>query len=467
VTCAGTLQINGLTKTYVRGEGVEIQFTNPQQGHGGVVLTNANNVVLSNFKISWLSGGARDPVVPGAQRIQSFGNVAACANDAVGGVLTLDLPLEGVQALGSVSVWSDTMGWPWYPEASNNYEIYFPTGATTKFSAGQSNCLPQLAGFVGQRVLLRHIVCSNHAFHCLGCNNVTVEQVRVISAPGMAFVFESGGFGISLIGDVVAPRCAPNCALPEPSTTADAAHFADLAGNILLENNDFGWQGDDGLNVTGLLVPANADLSASAGEPWLNVKAAWQGRLYDMAVGRKLALYDAGLSSLGEVEILAVAPSAGRIQVSSLPENVTNFIVARVDGIPKNVVVRKNQFHDNRARGILMGGSDALIEDNRIERVTMEAILVPADTGPWYEGPGAQHVTIESNTISNVNRYPAAAYPAAVSAGVSIAPGYLGVIGSPIQDIVVEGNSFTNVYTNANIPVGIGKGVSGMLIPGN
>ncbi|MGA2190923.1 MAG: hypothetical protein ABSH33_20585, partial [Steroidobacteraceae bacterium] len=42
VTCAGPLLINALTNTHVRGDGVEIQFTNPQAGQGGVVLTSAN-----------------------------------------------------------------------------------------------------------------------------------------------------------------------------------------------------------------------------------------------------------------------------------------------------------------------------------------------------------------------------------------------------------------------------------------
>jgi len=112
------------------------------------------------------------------------------------------------------------------------------------------------------------------------------------------------------------------------------------------------------------------------------------------------------------------------IELSSLPTSGPNFIIARTDGLPKNVVIRNNQFHDNRARGILIGGSDALIENNSIERVTMEAILVPADTGPWYEGPGAQHVTIQDNTLTEVNRFPASTYPAAISAGISMTSGY-------------------------------------------
>jgi hypothetical protein len=103
-----------------------------------------------------------------------------------------------------------------------------------------------------------------------------------------------------------------------------------------------------------------------------------------------------------------------------------------------------------------------LLEDNDIERVTMEAILVPADTrGQNYEGPGAQHLTIRANRISDVNRYPALPdYPSAISAGVALSDGYVGKVGTPIRDIVVEGNSFVRVYSNAQVPVFFGKGVT-------
>lgn len=466
ISCAGPLQVTGLSNTAVDGAGVEIQFTDPTAGNAGVTLTNANGAVLSNFKISWLAGGAKDPIVAGAQRIQSLGNVTACANQQAGGVLALDLALEGTQALYAISVWDDTQGWPWYQSAPANFEMYFPSGTTAHFSSGSTNCIAGLAGFVGHRVLVRHVF-TNHAFHCLGCQNVTVQSVTITSAPGMGFVFENGGTNISLIGNTIAPTCAPNCSSAEPSLIADAAHFADISGNILLENNDFGWQGDDDLNVTGLLVPAVLDSDLSGAGPWLQVGAAWQGRLWTMAVGSNVSLFDAGLSALGVVKVLAVNPASGMIELSSLPSNTTNFIIARTDGIPKNVVIRNNQFHDNRARGILIGGSDALIENNLIERVTMEAVLIPADTGPWYEGPGAQHVKIQGNTITNVNRFPASTYPAAISAGISMTSGYSGPIGTPIQDIVVQGNSLTDVYTNADLLVSMNVGASVTIIPQN
>jgi hypothetical protein len=460
ISCAGPLQVSGLTNTTVNGAGVEIQFTDPGAGNAGITLTNANGAVLSNFKVSWLSGGARDPVVSGANRIQSLGNVAACPNNQSGGVLVLDLPLNGIQPLTAVSVWDNAKGWPWYQSAPANYETSFASGTTAQFSAGKSGCIPGLAGFVGQRVLVRHVVCTNHAFHCLGCQNITVQNVTITSAPGMGFVFENGGMNISLIGNTIAPNCTPNCTVAEPSLTADAAHFADISGNILIQNNNFGWQGDDNLNITGLLATATLAQNQS-GSGWLQVSPALQNRLWTMTVGSNVSVYDLGLNGLGVVKVLAVKPASGLIQLASLPANTTTLVIARTAGIPQNVVIRNNQFHDNRARGILIGGSNALIEGNQIERTTMEAILVPADSSYWYEGPGAQHVTIQNNTIVSVNRFPGSGYPDAISAGISVPAGYSGGVGTPIVDVVVQGNSFTSLLTNPNTPVSIGLGASG------
>jgi hypothetical protein len=60
---------------------------------------NATNVLLSDVEIGWLGGGARDPILPGVQRLQSFGAVGACARRDAGGVLALDFPLQTIYRL--------------------------------------------------------------------------------------------------------------------------------------------------------------------------------------------------------------------------------------------------------------------------------------------------------------------------------------------------------------------------------
>jgi Right handed beta helix region len=462
IHCTGPVRVDGLTKTSVAGHGVRLEFADSRYGKGGIVFVAASDVDFGNLEIAWSGGGARDSTVPGIPRIQSFGDVRACPNHGAGGALTLELPLDGTQPLGAVTVWDAAIGWPWYPSAPDAVEVYLPDGTQTTFAGGKSSCLPQLAVLVGRHVLVRHFIYANHAFQCWGCRNVTVEHVRVTSAPGMGFLFSNGGSNLTLRDNVIEPQCAPHCSRPEPSITADAAHFSGVAGNITLERNNFGWQGDDAVNITGLLIPARAEPAADSSGRWLSVDAQWRSRAAPLTAGSKLLLFDHGLSALGQAEILSVEASTGRIKVSQLPPaTAAELILAGADTVPKQVVIRNNTFHDNRARGLLIGASDALIEHNVIERVTAEAILIPADTGPWYEGPGAQNVTIKDNQISDVNRYADARnYPSAISAAVSTGGDNTQPVGTPIRHIRVEGNTFTHVYSNASTPVFFGRGVA-------
>jgi hypothetical protein len=465
VRCPDRLQFAGLAKTSVRGNGVRVEFSDARPGKGGMVLFGASDVVLSGIEIGWLGGGARDPTPTAGGRIQSFGNVAVCSDGEAGGALKLDLKLEGERPIGAVSAWKDSVGWPWFQTAVDRPEVYFPQDFVAEFRAGQTKCLPQLAGLTGRRVLVRHYVYANHAFQCVDCQNITVENVRVTSAPGMAFVFGIGGSDLVLRHDKIEPQCAPHCELPEPSVTADGAHFAAVKGNILIEDCDFGWQGDDSINVTGVLIPVRQDSETDGSAQWFRAaeKSALDFSMF--APGNRVLLFDRGLNALGAADILEVVPASLRLRLSNLPAVVGDVLIARSDYLPKKVTIRNNRFHDHRARGILMGGSDASIEANVIERVTMEAVLVFANT---VEGPGAQHVTIRRNRISDVNRYTDARnYPCAISAGVDLDSDYAGSVGSTIRDIVVEENSFAHLYSNSDRPVCFGRGVVAGVIGSN
>jgi hypothetical protein len=457
VRCGGPIKITGVNNVSVRGNGTRVEFLDARPGKGGIAFIGAQDLLIENLEIGWLGGGARDPVFNVDQRIQSFGQVAACPGQERGGLLVLDLPIDGIFPLHTVSIWDDHWGWPWYPSAPEGPEVYFAAGTVTRFASGRSPCLSQLAGWSGRRVLVRHVGYANAALTCSGCRHVSVENVRVTSAPGMAFVFDNGGSGITLRSNVVEPKCAPGCTLPEPSVAADAAHFADVEGGILIEGNDFGWQGDDSINITGLLAPAHVEPGDSH---VLAIDKRWWWHLASLTVGSKVLLFDRGLSSLGEAEVLTIDSSGNRLKLSWLPENVADLIIVRAEGVPRNVIIRNNHFHDHRARGILIGGSKALISNNTIERVSMEAILVPADTGQWYEGPGAAHVIIERNTISKVNRFPSLPeYPSAISVGVSFSGEYGGSTGTPIRDIRIKDNRVDNVYRNGDMIVFVGRGV--------
>jgi len=458
--CTGPIQIVGLTKTSILGKGIRVRFLDSHAGKGGISLVNVSDVRIANLEIGWQSGGVRDPLIPGVQRLQSFGTVKPCGSQEIGGALILDVPLDGSIPVDTISVWDDSLGWPWYPSSPDVFEVNLTNDSQITFSGGRSGCIPQLAKLVSRRVLVRHLY-TTHAFACENCKDVIVEKLRVTSAPGMGFVFERGSSNIILRDNVIAPRCAPHCQSPEPSIFADGAHFAGGKGNILIEGNDFGWNGDDSVNITGLLLPARVGPVPGRDGLWLTVDNKWwSGRSWQLTLGSRITIFDRSFLQLGQANIVAIEPTMHQLQVSPLPPNATDILIVCSDDVPKNVIIRNNHFHDHRARGILIGASDSLIENNAIERVTMAAILVPADDGQNYEGPGAENVIIRNNHFAAVNRHPNLPdYPSAISAGVISDPLHKGQLGNPIQHIVVQRNTFSDVYTNANLPISFGKGV--------
>jgi parallel beta helix pectate lyase-like protein len=454
--CSGPLQISGLKRTRLQGHNLRVEFLDPRPGRGGIVIRSAVDMELSDIVIDWASGGARDPSLPGTPRLQSFGAVARCAGDSNGGELRMDLPLEGEEPLGAVSVWSEEHGWPWFRAAPNGPEVYFPAGTTANFSQGASGCVPQLSGLIGQRVLVRHYIYSDHAVRCITCTDVTIERVHVTSAPGMAFVFESGS-NLTLRSNIVAPACSPHCVRVDPSVSADAAHFTGVGGNILVENNDFGWQGDDALNIAGLMLPARQSVNHTKSGAQLLLEAQSRQDLQFVHVGDKLLLFDRGLSRVGSAEALATDSKAGLLQLSSSATYPSDLLIVDSALIPTSITIRHNYFHDSRARGILLSsGSSALIRANRIARITMEAVLIASNI---VEGPGAQRVTVEQNYVADANRYPSTVYPSVISVGIDLEENFRGTAGTPIADVQVKNNTFRNIYTNPGSPVFIGRGV--------
>jgi hypothetical protein len=109
----------------------------------------------------------------------------------------------------------------------------------------------------------------------------------------------------------------------------DGAHFAGVEGDFLLERNDFGWNGDDSVNIIGLLIPVQVEASMGAAGSWLRVHEQWSGRASLLETGNKVLLFSRGLSELGEAATLAIEPSTYRLRISQLPTNDGNLIIAR------------------------------------------------------------------------------------------------------------------------------------------
>ncbi len=463
VICNTPLRVDGLKNTTLDGGGWQITFSDPGPGKGGVVLNGARNVVVRNLKLGWLDEGQNDKPVELDKRIYSTGTIHACPGG--GSALELDQGGDGSVPIAAVSKWSDK-GWPWdIREPSASVERYFKPNLSTQFTNGNSSCIKDFGPITG-RVLIRHYIYAAHAFSCYGCEMIAIEKVSIQSAPGMGFFFSNAGKGFVFRDNVIAPSCSPQCSSARPSIAADGIHFSGATGSILIERNDFGWQGDDSVNITGMLLLASVD-KRSDNETWLRLGEQTRNRSWLLRKGTEIALFDRGLRILGTSQVLGLDQDGTRVKVSKLPPDSAELFVTATDRIPREVLIRNNRFHNHRARGILLGAIDATIENNVIERVTMAAIMIHADTSHWFEGPGAKNVKITGNKISQVNaQIYQPEYPSAISIGFQPTLGFRGPLGEPIQDVSVENNSFSNLYNSPDRPVHVGCGVTNAKVTG-
>jgi hypothetical protein len=451
--CDAPIVLSDKADLSIDGEGARIEFVDAARGKGGVRLLRARNLSLSHLEIGWSA------VLATGAPLLSLGRVTACTSGQSGGVLQLDERYSGPSPLGSVSAWDDAKGWTWASGSPDRPDVRLPSDLVVSFRQGQSECLPPLAPQVGRRVLARLVMSTNHSLTCSDCQAVTIDGVRLTSGPGMGFVFDRNARDIVLRNNVIAPACSPRCAPAWPSISADGIHIAGAQGPFLIEGNDFGWQGDDSLNITGLLVAGQFE-SRSGKTARVRLDARAQGRLFIFRPQAPVTFYDAGLNVLGQGVVSAVDADGLTLDFSTAPPLSGEVILTADDRIPTQVIVRRNHFHDHRARGMLIGARQVLVEDNVIERVTMQGIVVPADTGIWMEGPGAQDVLIRRNTLANLNRYAGADAPSPISAGFSPNMHYTGLVGTPIQRIRVEDNTITDVIANPRQQVTLGRGVS-------
>jgi hypothetical protein len=152
------------------------------------------------------------------------------------------------------------------------------------------------------------------------------------------------------------------------------------------------------------------------------------------------------------------------VDVTRIPEKRLGFDATFAEDIPEerkdgfilfnwafdthNVIVRNCNFHDNRARGLLILARDVTVENNVFRHHEMGAIKI--ETGytynSWSEGYGVSNVVIRGNRFDRVNPSGSSVVHRQRSIYTGI---YLRTDPSPdttdypiIRDILIEGNVF-------------------------
>ncbi|MFR9591924.1 MAG: right-handed parallel beta-helix repeat-containing protein [Rikenellaceae bacterium] len=234
------------------------------------------------------------------------------------------------------------------------------------------------------------------AFEVKESQNVTLEGVTVHHALGMAYLFERSSDIKIINSNVMLPKGSDRVV----SSTADATHFANCKGDILIEGCRFENMLDDGTNVHGTYVEVSEILS----ENTLRIKL-----VHNEQCGFEFA-------GAGDEVWFIKSPNPNRAEVAKVKSaKIVNEIYSDItfDGaLPEDLKVgdilenktwnptftmRGCTIRNHRARNIVLKTPLKTVIEENFFSSHMSAILFRGETYFWYESGAVEDVLIKGN----------------------------------------------------------------------
>ena len=297
-------------------------------------------------------------------------------------------------------------GWELYQnrgERDKDLAFTTPAGLFRIFQA-RSTPLPE----EGWHIIARHDIYQHNALVFLGCRDVVLEDITVRSAAGMAVIGRDTRDAIVRRLRVIPPEGG------WMSTTADALHFRNCRGTILIEDCEFARMGDDAINVHGMygLVTDRLDthtLAVVQARPipaWDQQRPPWDPPLPD----------DILEFGTGEEPLLP----QGQLRVAEARRDETHrkTVIRFTDALPEAVAagtvlanataspalrIRRCRVRGNRARGMLIQTRDVLVEDCTFEDISGAGIHICTDGNYWWESLGVRNVVVRKCIFRRCN----------------------------------------------------------------
>lgn len=198
--------------------------------------------------------------------------------------------------------------------------------------------------------------------------------------------------------------CAPG---RKHTVSADACHFSNCSGDIVVENALFEGMMDDAINVhaTSLRIE---DISDDRLHLTLRYVHRQAYGFETFLAGENMRFIRAATleNTDGTARVLAVESSDPKVLQATLASPVPEGLakgdaVENADWHP-GVVFRNNTVRNNRARGALFTTpKPVLVEGNRFIHSSGSAILLAGDAAGWYESGACSDVTIRDNLFDH------------------------------------------------------------------
>jgi hypothetical protein len=234
--------------------------------------------------------------------------------------------------------------------------------------------------------------------HTYGFN---ANNVNVHHAGGMGLIAENSA-DLILDGFNVTPSNGRMV-----STTADATHFVGCRGKVVLKNCTLTNQLDDASNIHGTyqkIVDVLDDYRIGVRMGHSQQQGFVIGNSND-TLG--LVRLSNSFHPYHHLTIKSTEYINGRYQIITLNEKLpaeikTGDLIENLSAYPE-LLVENCTISGSRARGLLLSTPKKTVIRNNFFSTEMEALLIPVESGHWYESGNGANISITNNVFQDCN----------------------------------------------------------------
>lgn len=266
-------------------------------------------------------------------------------------------------------------------------------------------------------------------------DDIEIKDVSIYSAGGMGVIAESSS-NITLDGVEVKTSPGTDRML---STSADATHFVNCRGTVVLRNSEFSNQLDDATNVHGIYLQVK-DVIASD-KIGVNV-GHFQQLGFDFGeAGDKIAFVipDQSYDAVFTATLKRIKKKNKRYFTVEFEEDLNldqnrYYVIENMSAYP-DLEISGCTIKNNRARGVLLSTPRKILVENNFFSTMMSAILIPTELGFWHESGSPKDLVIRNNNFGDCC-YGGSQSPL-INMHTDVHNGSY-----PFQNIVIENNTF-------------------------
>ncbi|MFG0250137.1 MAG: right-handed parallel beta-helix repeat-containing protein [Phycisphaeraceae bacterium JB051] len=250
---------------------------------------------------------------------------------------------------------------------------------------------------VGDLLLIRHGSYKYNGIMAFTTRNFAVQNVNIYSAYGMG-MWANDCANIHVENLKIHRKPNTNRLL---SVSADALHFKECSGKIIVNNSTMMHQLDDCLNIKGRYHHLVQFIDSK------RVLIRMQRNNSEIPfAGERLGLFTQGGAQIGAVTLSRVLAGKEFLYYEiQFDQPVDKQIQSRVHVLaslvrtPSEVLVTNCTMGENRGRGMLIQARNVRIANNTIKRTSSHGIWALTDPDQWGEALPPKNLVIENNTV--------------------------------------------------------------------